>query len=140
MSYTQIYDPLGSAAPLDLVGSLRVVEEDEGLTFSGDLYTPGPAEPIDPTRADGDLIVELPDPRDGVPVLAIHAYHSYIRGLGVEGGSTPGTLVLSLERYAYNVETRAGPMEARSWRPWNEAGRTASIRVRRITGWVSSAT
>ena len=100
LSYTVIYDPLGLSGPQSFFGSLRVSDQDDEIRFSADLYRSGTFSPIDPTGPNPEVYVEMPDARQGVPILPINGYDSYLRGLDLRP-AFGGGLAIQFERYGY---------------------------------------
>jgi len=85
-----------------LVGTLRVVQEDS-LTVSGDLYRTGPTVPWH-SDATEELSVGLPAASQGVPILPLRAYDSWLRGLSIKPGGG-GRLQFCFERYLFRADS-----------------------------------
>lgn len=105
LGFVPVTAAAGGRRLVPFVGSLRVVEDADGLAFSGDLYATGPAEPLDPVSG-AEVVVEIPDARAGIPVLPHRAYDSYLRGLAVRQGPGSSAAVV-FERYAFNHQSEA---------------------------------
>lgn len=128
LSFSQVYNPpdsqillpTGAFGHANFLGTLRVTQQDNGLSrVSADWYQTRAVEPllgVEPTEDeqppagqdedDGDdweepELVEVvpPDPYAGVPIFPFHAYDSHLRVVRAETGSNE--LTLWMERYRY---------------------------------------
>ena len=104
IGFVPINPRMASRTLVPLVGTLRVVDDDEGLTFSGDLYFTGPTMPLDSASTD-ELFVGFADARLGIPIFPYRAYDSYLRGIHLRSGVSEGKLELVFERYAFDLQS-----------------------------------